>query len=57
MLGYDAYYAHINDFSTNIIVLNRAILNMPSTTLGPQTTERDIKNLIATGQPPASAQR
>jgi hypothetical protein len=57
ILGYDAYYAHLNEFSTNIIVLNRAILNMPDTTLMPSTTESDIKNLINTGQPPASVQR
>jgi len=35
ILGWDAYYAHIGTYSTNAVILNRAILNMADSFVGP----------------------
>ena len=50
MLGYDMYYAHLNDYSTNIVLLNRAILNMSDDTIKPDSTLEDRKNIVTGGK-------
>jgi len=46
MLGYDMYRAHVNDYSTNIVVLNRAILNMSEDTIEKGASDDDIQNIV-----------
>jgi len=51
ILGYDAYYAHLNSHSTNAVILNRAILNVADTTITPKNSDDYIREFISEFRP------